>query len=97
MPGIYGSVNFVVGKPTGPKPVSSGPCTVCGKEVYRQTYTPGQGWCWRHYSCDPVKGIIERRRNRAGNAYGYVPREYGGGTAFDPELGSAIIRSRGES
>ena len=97
MPGIYGSVNFVIGKPTQPKPVSSGPCAVCHKEVYRQTYTPGQGWCWRHYSCDPTHGIIERRRTRKGDPYGYVPKEYPGGTTFDQSLGAAITQSRGES
>ena len=94
MPGLYGAVSIVIGRPSMPKPVKSGLCVVCRALVYRQTFSVGQGWCWRHPGCDPIKGVVERRRNRAGHAYGYVPKQYEGGTGFDPALGAAIAASR---
>ena len=102
MPGIYGSVTFVMGAPESPKPVNSAPCVVCGKTVYRQTFRVGHGWCWRCYGCDPDKVYLERRH--AAGTYapmGYVPSNYERQeektTAFDPAMAAAIRRSRGES
>ncbi len=100
MSGIYGQVNFIVGKPETQKPVRSGPCAECGKTVYRETYRVGKGWVFRCIGCDPDKAVLERRYAAGSNApMGYVPRSYEGGersTSFDPALGAAIRRSRGE-
>jgi hypothetical protein len=96
MPGIYGSVQFVVGKPSAPKPVNSGTCTKCGRTSYLQTFKPGEGWSWTHEGCRP-QTWKERRYRRDGSPYGYIPRSYDipeGGTKFDPALGAAIERSR---
>lgn len=99
MPGIYGSVNFIVGKPSHQKPTQMEPCVVCGKDCYRQTYQRGgEGWVWRHIGCDPHQAHIERRYTRSGAAQGYVPSTYehgeGGGSRFDPRLAQAIRQSR---
>ena len=94
MPGIYGSVNFVIGKPTSPKPVESAPCVVCDKDAYRQTFSVATGWAWRHQGCDPRRTHIDRPRNRAGHTQAYVPSNYERSTAFDPAIGRAITESR---
>ena len=76
MPGFNGAVNFIVGSPSEQKPVDSGQCVECGSICYRQTFTPGTGWRWRCYACDPDKPRIERRTDRARRPMGYVPAGY---------------------
>lgn len=105
MPGIYGSVDFIVGSPSSPKPTRSGPCVECGKTVYRETYlVADKTWVWRCYGCDPYQPVIERKYvGQTMNPMGYVPRSYGEvakkdvprETGFDPALAKAIKRSQG--
>ena len=90
MPGPYGRTFYIVGEPQAPKPASYAPCIDCGKETSRRVYVVGTGWFYRHISCDPVRGITERRyaRSDKGADYvpmGYVPKNFERGLAVAPD------------
>ena len=94
MPGIYGSVPFIIGSPSTPKPVHSGPCEKCGVSAYRQTYSAvTKRWRWEHDACAP-KVMIERSRTRTGAAQSYVPPNYERSTQFDPALAQTLHKQR---
>jgi hypothetical protein len=99
MAGKNQSATFVLGHPSDIKPTRHGLCSVCAKDCYRETFTPGEGWAWRHHGCDPNQARVERHRTRAGAAMAYVPKSYAvqkeAGREMDPALVHALSTARG--
>ena len=97
MPGKYGSVPFVVGKPESVKPARSGICA-CGRETYRERFTLGEGWAWLCSRCGPEPvGEVRKFARGTKNPIVYQPgqgkgREHWEKVAAEIKKGNKVAR-----